>query len=35
MGTLSGKVAWVPGAATGMGLSGAQHLAAAGATALA
>lgn len=32
MGTLSGKVAWVTGAGSGMGLSGAQHLAAAGAT---
>jgi len=32
MGTLSGKVAWVTGAGSGMGLSGARHLAAAGAT---
>ena len=32
MGTLSGKVAWVTGAGSGMGLSGAQHLAVAGAT---
>jgi NADP-dependent 3-hydroxy acid dehydrogenase YdfG len=32
MGTLSGKVAWVTGAGSGMGLSGAQHFAAAGAT---
>jgi NADP-dependent 3-hydroxy acid dehydrogenase YdfG len=32
MGTLSSKVAWVTGAGSGMGLSGAQHLAAAGAT---
>ena len=32
MGTLSGKVAWVTGAGSGMGLSGAQQLAAAGAT---
>jgi NADP-dependent 3-hydroxy acid dehydrogenase YdfG len=32
MGTLSGKVAWVTGAGSGMGLSGAQRLAAAGAT---
>ena len=32
MGTLSGKVAWVTWAGSGMGLSGAQHLAAAGAT---
>ena len=32
MGTLSGKVAWMTGAGSGMGLSGAQHLAAAGAT---
>jgi NADP-dependent 3-hydroxy acid dehydrogenase YdfG len=32
MGTLSGKVAWVTGAGSGMGLSGTRHLAAAGAT---
>ena len=32
MGYLDGKVAWVTGAGTGMGLSGAQQLAAAGAT---
>jgi NADP-dependent 3-hydroxy acid dehydrogenase YdfG len=32
MGTLSGKVAWVTGAGTGIGLAGAQALAAAGAT---
>ncbi len=32
MGTLSGKVAWVTGAGSGMGLSGAQRLANAGAT---
>ncbi len=32
MGALNGKVAWVTGAGTGIGLSGAQQLAAAGAT---
>jgi NADP-dependent 3-hydroxy acid dehydrogenase YdfG len=32
MGTLSGKVAWVTGAGTGIGLAGAQALAASGAT---
>ena len=32
MGSLDGKVAWVTGAGTGIGLSGAQRLAAAGAT---
>lgn len=32
MGTLSGKVAWVTGAGTGIGLAGARALAAAGAT---
>ena len=32
MSSLLGKVAWVTGAGTGMGLSGARHLAAAGAT---
>ena len=32
MGNLDGKVAWVTGAGSGMGLSGAQQLAAAGAT---
>jgi NADP-dependent 3-hydroxy acid dehydrogenase YdfG len=32
MGSLDGKVAWVTGAGSGMGLSGAQHLAAEGAT---
>lgn len=32
MGSLDGKVAWVTGAGSGMGLSGAQQLAAAGAT---
>jgi len=32
MGSLDGRVAWVTGAGSGMGLSGAQHLAAAGAT---
>ncbi len=32
MGNLSGKVAWITGAGSGMGLSGAQQLAAAGAT---
>ena len=32
MGSLDGRIAWVTGAGTGMGLAGAQHLAAAGAT---
>ncbi len=32
MGSLDGKVAWITGAGSGMGLSGAQQLAAAGAT---
>ena len=32
MGTLSGKVAWITGAGTGIGLAGAQALAEAGAT---
>ena len=32
MGNLSGKVVWVTGAGSGMGLSGAQQLAAGGAT---
>ena len=32
MSSLEGKLAWVTGAGSGMGLSGAQHLAAAGAT---
>ena len=32
MGSLSGKVVWVTGAGSGIGLAGAQQLAAAGAT---
>jgi len=32
MGNLNGKVAWITGGGSGMGLSGAQQLAAAGAT---